>query len=105
LCRPKGISPRRWLQVLADQINNQRGSSNSPDNTAHTATEPFLQRVECDLYDPAQKQLTHQSLQPICLNALTVWSWSNLVAIDRRSANRTKPHSSFQQPQHERVQK
>ena len=103
LRRPKGMSPRRWLQVLADQINIQRGSPHFPKKAVHAATEPFLHRVECDLYDPANKQLTQQSLQPICNAALAVWSWSNLVAIDRRSAHTTKPHSSFQQPHHERV--
>ena len=30
LRRPKGMSPRRWLQVLADQINIQRGSPHFP---------------------------------------------------------------------------
>ncbi|MBT4158226.1 MAG: transglutaminase domain-containing protein, partial [Planctomycetaceae bacterium] len=103
LRRPKGMSPRRWLQVLADQINIQRGSPHSQKKASHAATEPFLHRVDCDLYDPANKQLTQQSLQPICNAALAVWSWSNLVAIDRRSAHTTKPHSSFQQPHHERV--
>lgn len=103
LRRPKGMSPRRWLQVLADQINIQRGSPHSQKKASHAATEPFLHRVDCDLYDPANKQLTQQSLQPICNAALAVWSWSNLVAIDRRSAHTTKPNPSFQQPHHERV--
>ena len=105
LSRPRGISPRRWLELLASQINIQRKSSDSSKTTTLASTEHFLQSVESCLYDPAGEQPARQAALPTCTAALNMWSWRNLVAIDRRTTHLATPHSSFQHPHHQRVRK
>ena len=105
LPRPRGVSPRRWLEHLADAIHRQRQHP-KPIESAHLhAAEPFICSVERHLYDPAVLYTKDQSIRSPCVAALNMWSWRNLAAIHRTSGQLTQPHYLFPHPHHQRDQK
>ncbi|HBP81635.1 MAG TPA: hypothetical protein DD662_03910, partial [Planctomycetaceae bacterium] len=105
LPRPRGVSPRRWLEHLADAIHSQRAHPKPIESAQQRAAEPFICSVERHLYDPAVLCTKEHSTRSPCVAALTMWSWRNLAAIHRSSGQLTQPHYSFPHPQHQRDQK
>ena len=105
LPRPRGVSPRRWLEHLADAIHRQRADPKPIESAQQRAAEPFICSVERHLYDPAVLCTKEHSTRSPCVAALTMWSWRNLAAIHRSSGQLTQPHYSFPHPQHQRDQK
>ena len=105
LPRPKGVSPRRWLEHLADAIHSQRAHPKAIESAQQRAAEPFICSVERHLYDPTALYTKEHSTRSPCVAALTMWSWRNLATIHRSSGQLTQPHYSFPHPQHQRDQK
>ena len=105
LPRPRGVSPRRWLEHLADAIHRQRAHPKPIESAQQRAAEPFICSVERHLYDPAVLCTKEHSTRSPCVAALTIWSWRNLAAIHRSSGQLTQSHYSFPHPQHLRDQK
>ena len=105
LPRPKGVSPRRWLEHLANAIFSQRPHAEPIGSDQQSATEPFMCSVERQLYDPSVPHAKEQSIRNPCVAALNMWSWRNLAAINRSSIQLNQPHYSFPHPYHQRDQK
>ena len=105
LPRPRGVSPRRWLEHLADAIHSQRQHTKPIESTQQHAAEPFICSVERHLYDPAVQYTKEHSDRSPCVAALNMWSWRNLAVIHRSSGQLTQPSYSFPHPHHQRDQK
>ena len=105
LPRPRGVSPCRWLEHLADAIRKQTAQVTPMKTDQQHATEPFMRSVERHLYDPAVLPMEEQTIRIPCIAALNMWSWRNLTAVNRSSRKLNQPHNSFPHPHHQRDQK
>ncbi len=105
LPRPKGVSPRQWLEHLAETMISQKNGSSPIQSSQLINAQPFISSVERHLYDP---KLVHANEQPIrlpCIAALNMWSWRNLMKINRASKPLATHSLSFTYPHQHRDQK
>ena len=105
LPRPRGVSPRRWLEHLADAIRRQTARVTPMETDQQTATEPFIRSVERHLYDPATLYREEHSIRTPCIAALNMWSWRNLAAVNRSFREPNQHHDSLPHPHYQRDQK
>lgn len=104
LARPQSVSPRRWLNQLANIIKEQPTRNNQSQTSDLPAVEDFLFNLDRSLYDPAINNGTQQAPTKLCNAALNTWSWNNLMRISRSTSKHHLAYSSFSKPYYQRDQ-
>ena len=104
LARPQSVSPRRWLNHLANTIREQPSRNNQSQTSDLPAVEDFLFNLDRSLYDPTIHNGPQQAATELCNAALATWSWNNLMQISRSTSKYRLAYSFFSKPYYQRDQ-
>lgn len=102
LLRPQGVSPPRWLEMIAEEASelghqsgqqlNGRGLQTGKKRMEAATIQPFIRVAEEALYRPGGVAvLAGTPLREACLEAERIWNWNRLRAVAReRNRIRTR---------------